>query len=257
MRPVFVALLLLLAAAPAAADPHAAVATDAVLTRYGDSHKTINVLSVDSALEVKVTSRLAVGIRLPLATHFANNGGCCGYTLGNATGQVRFALEREAVEADLLTSFSLPTAATEGNGATTSRYAATAAVTRDAALYIPDMAAGRLGLAVRVPAGTRSWVAGSAGAHLWIDRSAGHRNQVVLPFELAGGRRISSHLSGTAAFTTVASPSQTEAFLHAASVGIAYAGTWVGFGARVHMPLDESLRELGMVGVGTNLTAAF
>jgi hypothetical protein len=251
------ALVALVSAPPvASAGVHlTSFSNDAVLTRYGTSHETVNVLSMEPTLEVGLTRRLAAFGKLPLASTFVHKNACCGYGLGNVTTGLRYRLEEEVVETDLLVSASLPTAEESG----LSRFASTAALTRDAGLYQPGITTLRLGVAARAPIG-RAFVGGAAAAHAWMagGANAAYENRIVLPLEASAGYRLSSRLAAIAAYATVASPGQPkEAFLHAASFGIAYAGPRVAFGTRVHLPLDGSFRRQGMIGIGTNVVAAF
>src|SRR5262245_49597426 len=63
----------------------AVVGTDVAITRYGTSHETVNVLSIEPAVELRATARLYLGVRIPVATTFVHRNACCGYGLGNAT----------------------------------------------------------------------------------------------------------------------------------------------------------------------------
>jgi hypothetical protein len=244
-------------AAPAGTERRQA-GTEILITRYGTSHETVNVLTVEPSLEVRLGERLAFSGVAPVSTSFMDKNACCGYSLGNLTGGARYRITRDRAAVDLLASVSAPTAPGDGDGGVNSRYAATAAVTRDAGFYLPDVITARLGARTHLPIGERLWLGAGAGIHGWIARHPGQSSQVVLPVTLSAGYGLSRRVFSTAAFTTVFNPAHHhERFVHATDVGLGYAGQRFAVGAHLHLPLDQSLRDLGMVGVGTNLQASF
>lgn len=255
------AFLVPLAAASAgagAAERRETVASQAMFTRYGTSHEAVNVLSLESSLEVRIGVRWALSAVVPLSSSFMDNNACCGYSLGNLTGGARYRLKQEGMRVDLLASVSAPTAPSEGDGSINSRYAATAAVTRDAGFYLPGVSTVRLAVDTQLPIGARAWLGAHAGAHAWITHLEGQTSQIVLPAGLLTGYRLSPRIATFAAFTTIANPWQRQELLvHAVEVGVAHVGDQLTFGVRLHLPLDQSLRALGMVGVGANLQASF
>lgn len=254
MRALLAALAL--AWSPAAlADARTTVASEALLTRYGTAHETVNVLTLESGMRFRPSPRLTLAGSLPLASSFTQRNSCCGYSLGNVTGAVAWALEEEGPRLDLVASASLPTATPSGSQGANARYAATAAVTRDAGLYLPGTGTVRLGLVGRAPLAPGLWIGAAAGAHAWI-ASAAHGHRILIPLEASAEYALSSRISASAALHTIASPaSRGEAFLHAASLGVGQSGP-VALTARVHLPLDDSLRSLGMIGFGAAIAAA-
>lgn len=237
---------------------HGAVATELVLTRYGTSHETINVLESISSFDVGIAYGIAVFGVLPLSVSYMDRNACCGRSLGNMTGGVRHRSGRDSRWLEFAASVSAPTAPGDGDAGVQTRFAATAAVGRDAGLYLPDVTTVRLALRASTELGHRAWLTAGAAAHTWISQNLGQPSQLLLPVAATVGRQLSSKSFGFIGITTILSLLHREdRLLTSTNAGVGYQASRVTISARLNVPLDGSLRSLGMIGLGTDLQVSF
>lgn len=238
--------------------PRGEAATELALTRYGTPHEVINVLEAVSSLDLRIGYGLAVFGVLPLSASYMDRNACCGRSLGNMTAGVRHRSGREARWLDLLASLSAPTAPGDGDASVHARFAATAAVSRDAGLYLPNVTTARLAIRASTGLGPHAWLSAGAGAHVWISREIEQPSRLLLPVGVSLACRFRSGTFGFVAVTTIYSLTRSEqSFVAATEAGVGYQASQVTISARLHVPVDQALRSLGAIGLGSGVQVSF
>lgn len=259
-RAIVLAIILAATSGTAIADDTDAVdataGVDASVTRWGTVHQKVWMGSFDLIGSMPIGTRgVRVVGRMPLTSSFLEKGACCGFGIGNATLGVSAPIYRRGrLSLAGALSVSAPTAgAIRDDADLNPRYAAMAGITRDAGLYLPDTTTVRADAAGHFQLSRRTWLAASAGAHLWLPDDG-----LVVPLTVGAGWRMTQRLASDVAFTTIAKPdAENEVFLHAIELGVAWRGRHDAIRARLHVPLDDSLRDLDMLGAGVSYARSF
>ncbi|MEY4545408.1 MAG: hypothetical protein RL685_1603 [Pseudomonadota bacterium] len=235
--------------------PVGVVGLDSHATRHGTSYETVYQLSLEPSATLRFGS-LGVSALLPLSTSATYPTFCCRLTLGNAT----VAIAQRNVSAGLRhwyeASVSLPTS--HWSDAHASSLAATAALLRDAGYYLPDTTTLRAGLGAELD--VTHWLAlsASAAAHHWL-RPGEDTDPLIVPLTAGATLRSGAWSARTSyrSLLRLLDPGTEERFLSELSAGIAYTWPDSRLETTVSLPLDESLRELGMLSIGSRYSRSF
>ncbi|MEY2930877.1 MAG: hypothetical protein RL033_1626 [Pseudomonadota bacterium] len=235
--------------------PIVVVGLDSYATRYGTSYETVYQLSLEPSATLRLGS-IEVSALLPLSTSATYPTFCCRLALGNAT----VALAQRNVASGLRhwyeASVSLPSS--HWSDAHASSLAATAALLRDAGFYLPDTTTLRAGLGAELD--VTHWLAlgVAAAASYWL-RPGEDTDPLIVPLTGWATLRSGAWSARTSyrSLTRLLPPGTEERFLSELSAGIAY--TWLDsrLETTVSLPLDESLRELGMLSIGSRYSRSF
>ena len=221
--------------------------------RMADTDATLFDLSLRAGL--RLGERVRVSGEIPVAHARAGAGG--GTTLGNVTAGISSILSQSAGADGSQTvsaggSVSFPTASSEGD-----RRAAAEALGRfhvdDPGLYRPETTAVRLHGDYRIRSGNLSFQS-QLGLHTHVIEDTD--DELLLRAGLAGALHLSSAVALLSELTTISraiDDAGGEQFLHTLDVGLRYRAGTTRFGLRVYVPLDDSLRQQQMFGVGVNV----
>ncbi len=253
---LFIPIVVLLLPALASADTTGAASVDAEITRYGTSYETIYQVNIKPETTVDV-GPLALSLIVPLSTGYTVNNSCCRFGVGNLTGRVVYAKQGERMRWWLKSSVSAPTSELTDSYGHSSRVAATAAITSDAGFYLPNTTTARLNGGGELAIDGRVSMGAELGVHYWL-HGDNMPDQVVLPMTVYARARLSSRLTSHVAvrnlFNTGAGQ---EAWLHQVSAGASYTWGVNTVGASLALPVDESLRALGMITSGVSFARSF
>jgi hypothetical protein len=233
------------------------VGLDSHATRHGTSLETVYQLSLEPSARLQLDS-LELAVLLPLSSSATYPTFCCRLALGNATLSATqrnvAAGWRHWYEA----SVSLPSS--HWSDAHASSLAATAALLRDAGYYLPNTTTLRAGLGAELD--VTPWLAlgASAAAHYWL-RPGEDTDPLIVPLTLSATLSGSGPWSARTSYRSLTrlldQRSPEERFLSELSAGIAH--TWLDsrLEMAVFVPLDASLRELGMFSIGSSYSRSF
>jgi hypothetical protein len=231
------------------------VGLDQQTTRYGTTHRMLTVSTFDVVGELDVADRAALIVRAPFAGTKLSDEGCCLVHSGNLTAGARWRQAGERTGLAIESSVSLPTTmGSDGYTRLNTRYAATAELFRDAGRFLPETTTLRLGGSGFVRVGERAALFGGLALHDW---SRDREHELVVPMTIGAGCRIGAGLEASAALLTLAHPGEEETFLHAVETTAGWRGGGWMVTARLDVPLDESLRRLGMIGGGVSVARSF
>jgi hypothetical protein len=229
-------------------------------------------LTFDLAADIRLAPHWMVLARLPLS-HVGVDGDpaapdCCDFALGNLTlgGRGLWATlidgETRAVSGGELT-VSLPTASDGGESARSAAAAAFAHLPRDPGLYGPNTTTVRLTSYAQVY-GRWFLAQVEAGLHLYFydsDVPGDDRSDAGVRLALAGGFRATYKIAILAEINSLfffsdkfATDDDTVTSL---DLGVRYGSGRLILGLRAYLPLDPTLRDLGMIGVGLDGGARF
>jgi hypothetical protein len=236
--------------------PLGSLGVDSLATRYGTSYETVYLLSLEPRAALRLGS-LELSALLPLSTSATYPTFCCRLSLGNATLAARLSQQGSALRHWYELGLSLPSS--HWSDAHASSLAATAALLRDAGHYLPDTTTLRAGLGAELD--VTPWLAlgAAGGAHYWL-RKGGATDPLILPLDATATLRWGQAWSARAGYRALLRLLTTKAeeqLLSELSGAVAY--TWPGsrLEASLSVPVDASLRELGMLGVGTRYVRSF
>jgi hypothetical protein len=230
---------------------------DSKATRHGTSYETVYQLNLEPRATLRLGS-LELSALQPLSASATYPTFCCRLALGNVTLS---AVQRSALGGlrpwyEL--SVSLPSS--RWSDVHASSLAATAALLHDAGYYLPDTTTLRAGLGVETE--LRPWltVGAAAAVHYWL--SPRHEvDPLIVPLDASATLRWAQAWSARASYRGLLrlldESGQQERFLSELSGAVAH--TWENsrLELAVFVPLDASLRELGMVSLGTSYARSF
>jgi len=265
MRRVRLLIIAIVALSPAVAgaDDHGAASDtaglagmDAMLTRYGTAHETLYQFNVKPEATV-YRGPFAASVILPLTAGYTVHNSCCRFTLGNITLATAYVRGNRRGKWWINSSVSFPTSELTDKSGYVSAVAATAAITSDAGYYLPNTTAVRVGAGRELAVSRRLAVGAEVGAHYWA-HSMGVENQWVIPVTLFGRAQLGKGFSSRVALRNIANlNTMQERWLHQMSASVAYEWNTSRVGATLALPLDESLRALGMVSTGVSFARKF
>lgn len=257
LLPMLLGAMLMTRPAAASEPSLGAVGLDSEATRYGTSYETVYLLSLEPRAALRLGA-LELSALLPLSTSATYPTFCCRLALGNATVSARLSGESGRLRHWYALGGSLPSS--RWSDAHASSLAATAALLRDAGHYLPDTTTLRAELGAQLA--VRPWLSieGASGAHLWL-RADDAAAPLIVPLSAAATVRWAQGWSARARYggllRVLDAQEPEERFLSELSLAVAY--TWSGslLETSLSVPLDESLRELGMIRIGTRYARSF
>jgi hypothetical protein len=230
---------------------------DSEATRHGTSYETVYQLSLEPRAALHLGS-LELAVLQPLSTSATYPTFCCRLALGNTTLSARQRNARSGLRHWYEVSISLPSS--RWSNVHASSLAATAALLHDAGYYLHGTTTLRAGLGAEVD--VRPWLTLQVGAaaHHWL--SPAHEvDPLIVPLTTAATLRWAQAWSsriGYRGLLRLLDPRREEERV-LSELSAAFAHTWAHsrLEASVSVPLDASLRELGMVSLGTSYTRSF
>lgn len=237
--------------------PLGSLSLDSEATRYGTSYETVYLLSLEPRATLRLGA-LELSALLPLSTSATYPTFCCRLALGNATASALLRRGAGALGHWYELGLSLPSS--HWSDAHASSLAATAALLHDAGHYLPGTTTLRAGSGVEL--GVRPWLSlGLSGAvHYWL-RADDDVDPLLLPLSATATFRWAQAWSARAGYRGILrvldSPAAGERFLSELSAAVGYAWPDSRLEASLSVPLDASLRELGMFSVGTRYVRGF
>jgi hypothetical protein len=239
------------------ASTHGSVGLESQATRYGTSYETVYQLSLVPSARLRLDA-LELSAILPLSASATAPTYCCRTTLGNATFAAAYRGEGDGLRLWSEISISAPTS--YWSDAHASSLAATAALMHDAGHYLPSTTTLRVEIGGELHVGRWLWLGASAGAHHWL-RHAQQNDALVLPLEAYALLPWEQAWAGRVAFRTLArvydSEGLRERYLHEISTALVHEWHAERVELSLSVPLDESLRELEMLGLGAAYARRF
>lgn len=235
--------------------PLGAMSLDSHATRHGTSYETVYQLSLEPSATLRFGS-VEVSALLPLSTSATYPTFCCRLALGNATLSARQRNVAAGLRHWYEASVSLPSS--HWSDAHASSLAATAALLRDAGYYLPNTTTLRAGLGAEID--VTPWLAlgASAAAHYWLQPG---EDAAPLIVPLTAWATLStgawSARASYRSLTRLIDRGAEERFLSELSTGVAYTWPDSRLAVAVFVPLDASLRELGMLSIGSSYSRSF
>jgi hypothetical protein len=240
----------------AVASPRGTVALDSAMTRYGTSYETVYQLNVQPSAALHLGA-FELSATLPFGTSATAPTYCCRTTLGNATVAAVHSGHDTPLRHRVEASVSAPTS--YWSDAHASSLAATAALMQDPGYYLPNTTTLRVSLGGEVNVSGRLWLGASAGAHYWV-RHGQATNALILPLDATARLPLGQGWSARLVFRTLArvhDAAARERFLSELSAAVAHEWSASRIEMSVFVPLDESLRQLEMLGLGAAYSRSF
>ena len=244
-------------AAASELSPRGLLGLDSQATRYGTSYETVYLLSLEPRAALQLGS-LELSALLPLSTSATYPTFCCRLALGNATVSALLREHAGSVRHWYEVGVSLPSSYWSDPHA--SSLAATAALLHDAGRYLPETTTLRAGLGAELEVSPWLALGVEGAAHYWL-RADDALDPLLVPLRATATFQWAPDWSAQARYLgltrVLAAPGTEERFLSELSVAVAH--TWSGsrLEASLSVPLDDSLRELGMFSVGTRYARSF
>jgi hypothetical protein len=227
--------------------------------------------TIDLHADIEIAPHWVIVARMPFAyTDLKqkpdDNVDCCGFGLGNLTLGVRglfSSLEGQGWRSVLGFDFllSLATASDEGDDAVSASWAAFARQTHDPGRYLPNTWTPRLSGHGQFYS---SWfmlqVEGGLHLFLYDDDVPGDDSDIAVRLAMAAGVRATAELAILLELNSMVFVSEDEAddeTVTSLDLGVRYGGRGFAAGLRVFVPLDQSLRDLDMLGIGADVSARF
>jgi hypothetical protein len=236
-----------------------------------DTESDFTNTTIDLHAEIDIAPHWLIVARLPfvhtdIEVKPNDSSDCCGFGLGNLTLGVRglfSSLEgegwRSVVGFDFL--LSMATSSDDGESAIAAVWAAFARQTHDPGRYLPNTWTPRLTGHGQF---YNSWfmlqVEGGLHLFLYDDDVPGDDSDLGLRLAMAAGIRATTELAVLLEINSMvflADDEDDDETVTSLDVGLRYGGRSFAAGLRAFIPLDETLQDLDMFGIGVDISARF
>jgi hypothetical protein len=238
------------AATPLDGDGAARVGIQSQISRYRALSTPLTVFTLEASGEVRAAEDVSVFFLVPSALALVPHTACCLLDLGNVTGGLRaWPLELAGVKLGLEAGVSLPSSSVRGKAAHASRLAATTKIATDAGVHVPGATTWRMGALLHVQAGPMT-AEGSLGVQQWDfaeERESEDRALIVASLTTSVSlTRAFFAMAGVASALDVRAIDEHGAL--AVDIGVGCRGVRNELRLQVHKPIDETSRDLHLIG---------
>jgi hypothetical protein len=213
-------------------------------------------LTFDLAADITLAKHWQLLARMPLTKTGIDDTDCCDFAVGNLTlgGRGLWSsvgtIGRTVAGAEF--SLSLPTASDEDEGLVSASSAALARLPHDPGRYLPNTTTLRFMplLQYYTP---RFLIQGEAGLQLFLyDNDGGDGSDTAVRLAFAVGVRATYTVAILAEINSLFILDDTagDDDVSSLDLGVRYASGKGLFGARIYLPIDGTLRDLDMFGIG-------
>lgn len=237
---------------------HRALGFELMLGTINDAPGDVTLIGFDFDFELPITRRLGLQADLPLV--HARGDAFSGTSLGNVTAGLAYVMSgRKGGRPiwSLAGSLSLPTAADGGESGLAATLHSLFRVPQPG-LYQPDTTTARFSADVRID---ERRLFAQLDMRVEAQFIEGVEDRLLLFWGMGGGARLTNHTSliaelNTAIYALVDEP--VEDFLHSLELGLRHKSGTFTIGARVYVPLDDSLRTgRDAIGIGIDFASAY
>ena len=213
-------------------------------------------LTFDLAADITLAKHWQLLARMPITKTGIEDADCCDLAIGNLTVGGRGLWSSVGTVGRTVAGFefslSLPTASDEDEGLLSANGAALARLPHDPGRYFPNTTTLRLTplLQYYTP---RFLIQGEAGLHLFLyDNDGGDGSDTAVRLAVAFGVRATYTVAILAEINSLFILDDTagDDDVSSLDIGVRYASGKGLFGARFYFPIDGSLRDLDMFGIG-------
>ncbi|MBT8492846.1 MAG: hypothetical protein KJO07_07275 [Deltaproteobacteria bacterium] len=219
-------------------------------SRYDNDYQSYYQATFVPSVAVQLDHGVALEGAMPFTGGFTPNSSCCRYGLGNATVGVRYRAQLgQGFELTVPGSVSLPTASAKGESRRNNLYTATAELSRDAGLYLPDTVSARMAAEVRYRRNRWSAMLG-LGTSMWsTSGDDGRESTVVVPGYAEVGWRVIDSLTPTLGIRAIANPGAEQPVAASAEAGASYRRGPVLYQLKLAVPVDRESRERNLLSI--------
>ncbi|MBL4632313.1 MAG: hypothetical protein JKY56_00485 [Kofleriaceae bacterium] len=229
---------------------------DSMLTQYGTSHQTYYQLNLKPELSLRYKS-FRGSVIFPLSTGITSNTSCCRFSVGNLSMEGEFKTLHESYSWWVGGSVSAPTASIFDAKGLTTNVAATVAITDDAGFFLSRTTTLRANAGADLQLHPLVVVGGEVGLHRWI-RSLDNPDQTLIPITVFARISHTAKIDSSLAFKSIANlDAPSETWLHQTAARVSYRWNANTLSTGIEIPLDRSLRDLGMVRGGVSFSRSY